>query len=147
MENWNLAHRQNVSFRTSPLKWCGNLHRIPGSSSSSIRRGGHWPPAKTYRIPACIHVVWYLFAERNTNRSPFPAGRSMSAPTRYDVYDLEFRWRLPHQSEDWFAMTGISINYSLTNRVFRHIRTKRNNPWPVIFRSNRQGLFLFVLII
>ena len=34
-----MALRQNVSFRTSSLSWCGNLHRIPGSSSSSIRRG------------------------------------------------------------------------------------------------------------
>ena len=37
--NWNLADRQNVSFRTSPLSWCGNLHRILGYLSSSIRRG------------------------------------------------------------------------------------------------------------
>ena len=35
----NLSGRQNRSFRTSPLSWCGNLHRISGYLSSSIRRG------------------------------------------------------------------------------------------------------------
>ena len=36
--NWEFvegsAPRTTLSFRTSPLKWCGNLHRIPGHPSS-----------------------------------------------------------------------------------------------------------------
>ena len=77
--------------------WCGNPPRIPGSPSSSIRRSGHWPPAKTNRISALFHVKWNLFAERNTNIEAFLAGRSMSAPTEADDRHSKIRGRFPHQ--------------------------------------------------
>ena len=46
-----------------------------------------------------------LFADRNLDNRDFSAGRSMSAPTAYDVLGPGIRWRLPMKPARWFAMT------------------------------------------
>ena len=40
-----------------------------------------------------------LFADKNLDNRNFSAGRSMSAPTAYDVLGPGIRWRLPRQCE------------------------------------------------
>ena len=47
-----------------------------------------------------------LFADRNLDNRDFSAGRSMSAPTAYDVLGPGIRWRFPRQCAHWLGMTG-----------------------------------------
>ena len=78
-----------------------------------------------YRIPALIHVKWNLFAERNRNTEPFPAGRSMSAPTEVDVRDSEIRGGLPRQERE-LARNDREIGFAMTGKsALRHCTTER----------------------
>ena len=83
-----------MSFRTSPLKWCGNLHRIPGSLSSYrlpfLRRFPVFIHEKLCFYPGDCHasVRYFIAMTRNSAPCHHTTERYRAAQGRNDYTNL-----------------------------------------------------------